>query len=102
MQERKKVNLDAGVLYDATVLHVNPFKCRKWVFFFFQNSATYWEGKFFEAESLQQLYWQIRENNRSFNHIELKHMITVIATTVYKQFICQCIALSTSLETFRF
>ena len=68
MQERKKVNLDAGVLYDATVLHVNPFKCRKWVFFFFQNSATYWEGKFFEAESLQQLYWQIRENNRSFNH----------------------------------
>ena len=34
MQERKKVNLDAGVLYDATVLHVNPLKCQKWVFFF--------------------------------------------------------------------
>ena len=32
MQERKKVNLEDGVLYDATVLHVN----RKWVFFFFR------------------------------------------------------------------
>ena len=30
MQERKKVNLDAGVLYDATVFCVNPLKCQKW------------------------------------------------------------------------
>ena len=29
-------------------------------------------------------------------------MITVIVTTVYKQFSCQCISLSTSFKTFRF
>ena len=57
MQERKTVNLDAGVLYDATVLHVLiPLNVENGFSFFYQNSATYWEGKFFEAESLQQLY----------------------------------------------
>ena len=57
MQERKKVNLDAGVLYDATVLHVLiPLNVENGFSFFYQNSATYWEGKFFEAESLQRLY----------------------------------------------
>ena len=101
MQERKKVNLDPGVLYDATVLHVNPFKCRKWVFFFFRILLHTGKG----SSLRQSLFSSCIDRSEKIIGLlttELKHMITVIATTVYKQFICQCIALSTSLETFRF
>ena len=45
MQERKKVNLDTRVLYDATVLHVNPLGRQKWVFFFVLLEFCYILGR---------------------------------------------------------
>ena len=45
MQERKKVNLNARVLYDATILCVNTFKCQKWVFCFLLSEFCYILGR---------------------------------------------------------
>ena len=80
MQERKKANLDTRVLCDATVLHVNPFKCQKWVFFYYQNSATYWEGNC-EAESLQRLYGISFPNEKQVNYLLINIFFQILVLT---------------------